>query len=65
MRLGIIIPMLNEATGLADLCEHLVPFARAGVEIVFVDGGAAMDRKTSCVRPDFTCWRARRAVLAR
>ncbi len=40
MRLGIIIPMLNEATGLADLCEHLVPFARAGVEIVFVDGGS-------------------------
>lgn len=40
MRLSTIVPMLNEAAGLPDLCEHLVPLGRAGVEIVFVDGGS-------------------------
>lgn len=40
MKLSIIVPMLNEAAGLPDLCEHLLPLARAGVEIIFVDGGS-------------------------
>lgn len=40
MKLSIIVPMLNEAAGLPDLCEHLVPLSRAGAEIIFVDGGS-------------------------
>lgn len=38
MKLSVIVPMLNEATGLAGLCEHLRPLARQGVEIILVDG---------------------------
>lgn len=40
MKLSIIVPMLDEATGLPDLCEHLLPLARAGVEVILVDGGS-------------------------
>lgn len=40
MKLSIIVPMLNEASGLPDLCEHLVPLARAGAEVILVDGGS-------------------------
>ncbi|CAJ0723281.1 TIGR04283 family arsenosugar biosynthesis glycosyltransferase [Ralstonia pickettii] len=40
MKFSIVVPMLNESTGLPDLCEHLVPLARSGVEIIFVDGGS-------------------------
>lgn len=39
-KLSIIIPMLNEATTLPDLMEHLLPFSRKGHEIIFVDGGS-------------------------
>lgn len=40
MKVSIIVPMLNEASGLPDLCEHLVPLARAGAEVILVDGGS-------------------------
>lgn len=40
MKVSIIVPMLNEASGLPDLCEHLVPVARAGAEVILVDGGS-------------------------
>lgn len=40
MRLSIIIPMLNEASQLPDLFAHLLPFQRAGCEIIFADGGS-------------------------
>ncbi len=40
MRLSIIVPMLNEATQLPELFAHLLPFQRAGCEIVFADGGS-------------------------
>lgn len=40
MRLSIIVPMLNEAAQLPDLFAHLLPFQRAGCEIVFADGGS-------------------------
>ncbi len=40
MKLSIIIPMLNEATQLPELFAHLLPFQRAGCEIVFADGGS-------------------------
>jgi rSAM/selenodomain-associated transferase 2 len=40
MKLSIVIPMLNEATQLPGLFAHLLPFQRAGCEIVFADGGS-------------------------
>ncbi len=40
MNLSIIIPMLNEATQLPELFAHLLPYQRAGCEIVFADGGS-------------------------
>jgi rSAM/selenodomain-associated transferase 2 len=39
MNLSIIIPMLNEAPQLPELFAHLLPYQRAGCEIVFADGG--------------------------
>lgn len=41
MRLSIIVPMLNEAEQLLELFAHLLPYQRAGCEIIFVDGGSA------------------------
>jgi rSAM/selenodomain-associated transferase 2 len=40
MKLSIIVPMLNEATQLPDLFAHLLPFQRAGCEVIFADGGS-------------------------
>jgi len=41
MKVSIIIPMLNEAQALPGLMEHILPYARrAGVEVLFVDGGS-------------------------
>jgi len=40
MKLSIVIPMLNEAAQLPELCAHLLPLQRAGCEIVFADGGS-------------------------
>ena len=40
MRLSIIVPMLNEAEQLPELFAHLLPYQRAGCEIIFVDGGS-------------------------
>ncbi len=40
VKLSIIIPMLNEAAQLPDLFSHLLPFKRAGCEIIFADGGS-------------------------
>lgn len=40
VKLSIIVPMLNEAAQLPDLFAHLLPFQRAGCEIVFADGGS-------------------------
>lgn len=37
---SIIIPMLNEAAQLPELFAHLLPFQRAGCEIIFADGGS-------------------------
>lgn len=38
MKLSIIVPVLNEAGQLPDLFAHLLPFQRAGCEIIFADG---------------------------
>ncbi len=41
MHLSIIVPILNEAEQLPELFAHLLPYQRAGCEIIFVDGGSA------------------------
>jgi len=41
MKFSIIIPMLNEAAQLPELFAHLLPFQRAGCEIIFADGGSS------------------------
>jgi rSAM/selenodomain-associated transferase 2 len=38
--LSVIIPCLNEAEGIADTLQSLVPLRTRGVEIVVVDGGS-------------------------
>lgn len=40
MKLSLIVPVLNEAAGLPELCAHLMPYARQGAEIILVDGGS-------------------------
>lgn len=40
MRLSIIVPILNEVEQLPELIAHLLPYQRAGCEIIFVDGGS-------------------------
>lgn len=40
MHPSIIIPVLNEAANLPRLCNRLAPLARAGAEVLFVDGGS-------------------------
>lgn len=41
MHPSIIIPVLNEAPNLPSLSTQLAPLARAGAEVLFVDGGSA------------------------
>lgn len=38
--LSVIVPLFNEATQLPDLLAHLLPFQRAGSEVILVDGGS-------------------------
>ena len=40
MYCSIIIPVLNEADGIAEFLQHLQTFRKAGHEIVVVDGGS-------------------------
>jgi len=40
MRLSVIVPVLNEAAGVPELCTHLMPYVRQGVEVIMVDGGS-------------------------
>ena len=37
---SIIVPVLNEAAGLAELAAHLAPLTRAGAQVLLVDGGS-------------------------
>ena len=43
MRCTIIIPVLNEAEGIATFLAHLQKFRHAGHEIIVVDGGSVDD----------------------
>jgi rSAM/selenodomain-associated transferase 2 len=40
MRLSIIIPVLNEASGIVSLLQRLAPLRQRGAEIIVVDGGS-------------------------
>ncbi len=40
MKLSAIVPVLNEAAGVPELCAHLMPYVRQGVEVILVDGGS-------------------------
>lgn len=40
MKLSIVVPVLNEATILPALLDHLLPLGRQGVEVILVDGGS-------------------------
>ncbi len=39
-RLSIVIPVLDEAAGIADTLAALAPFRQRGVEVIVVDGGS-------------------------
>jgi len=57
MRLSIIVPMLNEAEQLPELFAHVLPYQRAGCEIIFVDGGSADGSIMLCEVAGFTALR--------
>lgn len=40
-RLSVVIPCLNEASGIAPALERLQPLRRRGVEVIVVDGGSS------------------------
>ncbi|MEK7876168.1 MAG: TIGR04283 family arsenosugar biosynthesis glycosyltransferase [Pseudomonadota bacterium] len=41
MRLSVVIPCLNEASGIVAALERLQPLRRRGVEVIVVDGGSS------------------------
>ena len=41
MRLSIIVPVLNEADGIAGFLQALAPLRSQGVELILVDGGSS------------------------
>ncbi|HEX6944759.1 MAG TPA: TIGR04283 family arsenosugar biosynthesis glycosyltransferase, partial [Casimicrobiaceae bacterium] len=43
MKLAIVIPVLDEAAGIADALRALAPLRRAGHEVIVVDGGSRDD----------------------
>jgi rSAM/selenodomain-associated transferase 2 len=46
MRLSIVMPVLNEAAGIAVALERLAPLRRDGVEVIVVDGGSRDDTQS-------------------
>ncbi len=60
MRLSIIVPMLNEAEQLPEMFVHLLPYQRAGCEIIFVDGGSADGSAMLCEMAAFIALRTAR-----
>lgn len=46
MTLSIIMPVLNEATGIEDALQALAPYRARGVEVMVVDGGSQDDTMT-------------------
>lgn len=60
MLLSIIVPMLNEAEQLPELFAHLLPYQRAGCEIIFVDGGSTDGSAMLCEVVGFIALRTAR-----
>ena len=60
MGLSIIVPMLNEAEQLPELFVHLLPYQRAGCEIIFVDGGSMDESAMLCEVAGFIALRTAR-----
>ncbi|MGZ8259010.1 MAG: TIGR04283 family arsenosugar biosynthesis glycosyltransferase [Caldimonas sp.] len=50
MRLSVIVPVFDEAAGIAALLESLAPLRRQGEEVIVVDGGSS-DATASLARP--------------
>lgn len=50
MRLSIVIPVLNEAAGIAPALERLAPLRRCGAEVIVADGGST-DATASLAAP--------------
>ena len=48
--LSIIVPVLEEAAGIADALNALAPYRRRGAEVIVVDGGSR-DRTAELARP--------------
>ena len=46
MRLSIVMPVLNEAAGIAVALERLAPLRRDGVAVIVVDGGSRDDTQS-------------------
>jgi rSAM/selenodomain-associated transferase 2 len=46
MRLSLVMPVLNEAAGIAAALERLAPLRRDGVEVIVVDGGSRDDTQS-------------------
>ncbi|MBK6636433.1 MAG: TIGR04283 family arsenosugar biosynthesis glycosyltransferase [Rhodocyclaceae bacterium] len=40
MQLSVIVPVLNEASGIGELIAHLTPLQAAGAQVILVDGGS-------------------------
>ncbi|HZD90689.1 MAG TPA: TIGR04283 family arsenosugar biosynthesis glycosyltransferase [Pseudolabrys sp.] len=50
MTLSIIMPVLNEAAGIAEILRALAPYRARGVEVIVVDGGSS-DGTASLAHP--------------
>jgi rSAM/selenodomain-associated transferase 2 len=58
MKLSIIIPVLNEAHGLEDFLEHLLPLHLQGAQILLIDGGSEDGSPAIAERLGFTLLRS-------
>jgi len=47
-RLTIVVPVLNEAAGIAESLQALAPLRAQGVEVIVVDGGSSDGTAASC-----------------
>ncbi|MFE8072014.1 TIGR04283 family arsenosugar biosynthesis glycosyltransferase [Marinobacteraceae bacterium S3BR75-40.1] len=54
-RISVVIPTLNEASGIAEVLRPLQSWRRAGDEIVVADGGSEDDTRRQC-RGLIDCW---------
>ncbi len=60
VQLSIIVPMLDEAAQLPELIAHVLPFRRAGCEVIFADGGSTDGSARLAEAAGFTVMQAER-----